>query len=62
MNAYAKCSESQAQLDPNSLCIDTVNEYGQFALFSDQTKADVCARAVDKYRTLQAQSISSGQG
>lgn len=49
MRAFSNCIEADALEDPQTLCVNTITEYGQFALFSNQMKADVCAKAVEKF-------------
>jgi len=60
MRAFAGCVETEAEADPKTLCIETITEYGQFALFSNQMKADVCAKTVDKYKTQANEAIAQG--
>ena len=61
MDAFAKCVESEAEADPKALCVSTVTEYGQFAMFSNQMKADVCAKTTDKFKTAKDKAIAKQQ-
>lgn len=60
-NDFGKCVESEAETDPKALCISTITEYGQFALFSNQMKADVCAQTINKYKTVRDRAIAKQQ-
>lgn len=60
MNSFSLCVEEDAQANPNKVCIETITEYGQFAMFSKQTKADVCTKTVSKYEALNAQALAAG--
>lgn len=35
MNAFSGCQEVDASADPQTCCVETITEYGQFALWSD---------------------------
>jgi len=61
IDAFSACIESDAVENPKAVCIDVVTEFGEFALFSNQNKADVCAEAVDKLTDLQNQASVSGK-